>query len=280
MPWLALIPILLAFAASFAAGLWLGARGRRRATIAAAGLLAVVLACAALHYFPRLEFPLADFDGYVAVRPFWKYPFALAILGVGTMQATAAWRRVIVESVAGFLFLLVGTNLHDVLREAPPRLYGVPDADGVCLQTSGYSCGAAAASTLLARVGVASDEREMAVLCRTTPWMGTDEFYACRGLREKLAGTGLRPRLVAAGWEELRRGPLPAMAVVRWSFLIDHWVVVLAAREDGVTLADPLHGVVTWDKERFLGDWRNELVRVEAEPETASPRPGRRRDIE
>src|SRR5206468_5816059 len=80
------------------------------------------------------------------------------------------------------------------------RLQGSPGMDGVCRQTSDYSCGAAAASTFLARLGIAADEQEMATRCGTTPWLGTDEFYACRGLREKLAGTRSEERRVGKEW--------------------------------------------------------------------------------
>lgn len=48
MPWLALTVALTAFAACFALGLWLGARGRRAAAVAAGALLAVILAAAFL----------------------------------------------------------------------------------------------------------------------------------------------------------------------------------------------------------------------------------------
>ncbi|MFH1024983.1 MAG: hypothetical protein V1809_16505, partial [Planctomycetota bacterium] len=63
-----------------------------------------------------------------------------------------------------------------------------------------------------------------------------------RGLRRKLAGTGLRPILIRTDLKGLRSLGRPAMAVVRHTWFVDHWVVVLEAG-DAVHIADPLSGM-------------------------------------
>ena len=251
-----------ALAACLALGVWLGRRRRAVVAGAAAVCLAVILFRRFLRDRPDLDDALFTSDAYTAIQEWWAIPFAIAVMGIGIPQATRAWRRVAFEVVAGLLLALAGGRLYESATGGPRGLHGRPDRDGICLQTSHYSCGAAAAATLLARIGVPADELEMARLCGTSR-LGTDVLPACRGLRRKLAGTGRRVDIVRADWEALRRRRTPAMAVIAYSFLIDHWVVVLETRADAVVLADPLEGRRELTREAFLRDWRGVLVAVD-----------------
>lgn len=83
------------------------------------------------------------------------------------------------------------------------------------------------------------------------------------GLRRKLSGAPLRPALVASDWDDLRRRGGPAMATIYYAFMIDHWVLVLEARERDVVLLDPLRGRRVMPKDQFLTIWRRGLVVLE-----------------
>jgi predicted double-glycine peptidase len=263
MSWLAAILITLAGAACYALGLWLGKRPGRVPAIAAAVCLLFLLLRAFLRYYPAIGYPLLAFDAYAGFHGWWMFSFAFCILGIGTRKMSTRFARGGIAVLAGLLFLFVGSRLIASAAMDYATFTGVAREDGVCRQTTGYSCGAAAAATLLAQLGAPATEREMAERCGAGALTGTDEFAVCRGLRQKLAGTGRHVRLIHADGESLRRAPLPALATVKFSFLVDHWVAVLEIRDDVVVVGDPLRGRVSMPRREFLGRWRGVLVTVE-----------------
>ncbi len=269
--WIATVLALLAFGGCFVLGLRLGRRGaRERLTLAvAAGCAALLIVRAVLRFHPQIDYALLPFDLYAVLRPWWAFPFVFLVTGIGARRMSTRFSRRGVGVCAGLLFFFAASRLVATALIDPADFEGVPGAEGNCPQTSDYSCGAAAAATLLARLGVTADEGEMVGLCGTTALSGTDEFGVCRGLRKKL-GAGYRIEVVRTDWEGLRRRPLPAMAIVAHSFLIDHWVVVLESDASWVLVGDPLISVPTrMTRERFLQKWRRVLVVVERGPDGA-----------
>ncbi len=264
MAWLWTVLALLLFAAAYAAGVRLARRpGRVPSVVAVVGTACVVLR-AVLRWHPDLDYALLPFDCYAVVRPWWAFPFMFAVLGVGTARMSTRFARGGLAVFSAILFLYAASRLVATAALDPADFRGVPGPDGNCGQTTDYSCGAAAAATMLARRGVPADEREMVFLCGTTALTGTDEFGVCRGLRTKLAGRGGRVGVVRAGWEDLRRRPLPAMAILTHTFFVDHWVVVLEADDRGVLVGDPLiTRPYRMEKPAFLRRWRGVLVVVE-----------------
>ncbi|MBP7865042.1 MAG: hypothetical protein KA419_03755 [Acidobacteria bacterium] len=236
--------------------------GRRALGVSIGLCVAVILARGFCLFFPDIEYRLLPYDWYADVRLILAFPVASLFLGTAIPLVQTRAVRLLALALALFIPLFEGLLVVVTLRMDHARLTGRPGTDGVVLQSSPYSCGAAAAATFLNRIGVPCDERRMAELCQTNAMTGTDLFLVCRGLRRALAGKGLRVGLVRAGWEELRQTPLPALATVRLSWRIDHWVVVLAVGPDAVTVGDPLRGLRTLSRRAFLEDWRGVLVTV------------------
>lgn len=264
MRWLLLFVVLLLSAGGFGLGAWLGKKSLRTATITVAVGLGFVLLRALVRYAPHLEYRLLPFDAYAIVHPWWAFPFAFLILGVGVRHMSTANGRKLVGVFAGLLLLVAVQRLWITARFDPSTVHGVVQRDGVCMQSTDYSCGAASAVMLLHHgAGVTTTEREMAELCWTNGLTGTDEFGVCMGLRRKLAERPLRPALVASDWDDLRRRGGPAMATIYFAFMIDHWVVVLEARERDVLVLDPLAGRRVLPKDEFLRVWRRGLVVLE-----------------
>jgi hypothetical protein len=255
------IALVTIFACCYAAGVALGFRTRKTVTWAAAGCLGVILVKVLFRHYPSLEFALAPCDTYVPLRPWWPFPFTFVMLGIGLKQMTSRTGRTVVTTFAMCLFVLVGQRIALTVLFDPEVCRGRVGQDSVCRQTTGFTCGAAAAATFLAQHGVEATEGEMAVLCGTNALTGTDEFGVCRGLKRKLGDAGPEISLLKADWDGLKEGPYPAMATIRHSFLVDHWVVVLGIRETGVEVVDPLRGKTVVTRNRFLRDWRGVLVR-------------------
>jgi hypothetical protein len=141
-----------------------------------------------------------------------------------------------------------------------PRLASMPtviDGDGVCRQGTAYTCGPAAAVTLLRRAGLSANESELAILARTTQALGTPPTILCRVLQNRYAADGLACRYRAfESVEELRRAG-PTLAVMKFGFLADHYVAVLEVTDESVIVGDPLQGRTTISHPQFTERWRH-----------------------
>ncbi len=261
--WALCVGCLLLFAASLAAGWFLGKRGKKVASITIASCLGFLLVRALFRFTPALEFALLPFETYAIWRPWWAIPFGLITLGAGAphMSTELAKKGLLVFGVG--LWLVSAQRLVITALFDPSELTGVVRRDGVCQQTTGYTCGAAAAATLLAHYGIAADEREMAERCWTNALTGTDQLCVARGLRQKIAGTGRRVAIATTTYDELVTRGEPAMVTIRWSFLIDHWVVVLEANPERAIVGDPLHGLQKYTRAQFLEKYRGVTVTLE-----------------
>jgi ABC-type bacteriocin/lantibiotic exporter with double-glycine peptidase domain len=133
------------------------------------------------------------------------------------------------------------------------RMTGAPDADGVCLQSTTYTCAPAAMASFLALRGIPASEREMASLSHTNSVSGTSEFGILAALRRK----GLRPHI---GHNVL---PAPCLVVVQFSSWMDHCVIVTAVEDDQVRLIDPLIGRMVEDRGSFDRRWRGVAIWVD-----------------
>jgi hypothetical protein len=270
MAWLILGVCGLLMAACWATGLWIGGRSRP-ATLPAAALAFCLISLRVLFRFrPEVEYPLLSSNLYSAIRPLWVFPFALLSLGIeGSRMRRWPARAVLgIATLAVLMFALQQPWARATFD--PVKYAGAPGADGVCLETQPYTCGAAAAATLLTRIGILTNEREMERLCAATPVTGTDEIALCCALRARLSGTGLRVTLERPGLDRLARQLKPVLARVKEDLFRDHWVVLLAMNDRTAVLGDPVLGKVQVPVSEFCESWRGTMVAVvEAHPSLA-----------
>ena len=128
--------------------------------------------------------------------------------------------------------------------------------EGVCLQNTAYTCGPAAAVTVLRKLGLPAEEGELAVLSQTSSATGTPPDLLAEALRQKYGKDGLTVDYrFFKNYEELQQAGL-TLAVVKYSFMVDHYVAVLKVNNIAVTVGDPLNGIQTLSREEFLNQWR------------------------
>jgi len=128
--------------------------------------------------------------------------------------------------------------------------------EGVCLQNTGYTCGPAAAVTVLRKLGLPAEEGELAVLSQTSSATGTPPDLLAEALRQKYGKDGLMVNYrFFKNFEELQQAGL-TLAVVKYSFMVDHYVAILKVNEIAVTVGDPLNGIQIISREEFLNQWR------------------------
>lgn len=127
------------------------------------------------------------------------------------------------------------------------------DADKVCIQSNGYTCGPAAAVTALRRLGVPAEEGALAIAAHTTRVAGTPTDSLCLAIGAEY-GIHCRPAYFRA--IDQLRGKGPVIVVVKYSFLIDHYVTVLEVTDSTVIVGDPLEGRVELTYAQFAKKWR------------------------
>lgn len=261
--WLALVFLAL-FVCSFYGGRKVTLKTPKWGNPLAAVCLAFILLHLLLFYSPMLEFSLIGWYGYIFIQPWWMPVFAFGLLGTAMGLMAEKRKRYAVMTLTGVLGIFYLMRMSATTFLQAQHLSGTPvGTDQVCMQTTGYTCGAAAACTLLAQVRIAATEQEMADICGTNSMNGTQVVGVMWGLREKLKDTGYRieflDRQTPADLQALQ---YPAMVTMRLNFLIDHWIVVLKADENGILTADPLRGVVRRNTGEFLSNWRRTLVKL------------------
>jgi hypothetical protein len=130
------------------------------------------------------------------------------------------------------------------------------DEDGICLQSNEYTCGPAAAVTALRKLGLPAEEGQIALAAHTSTAIGTEPDLLCTALRRLYRTNGLTCEYqhFKSISEMKHRGII--LAVVKFGFMVDHYVAVLDIADDKIVAGDPLSGKVTCSHEEFKSKWR------------------------
>ena len=130
------------------------------------------------------------------------------------------------------------------------------DRDGVCLQSTDYTCGPASAVTALRKLGLPAEEGRIAILSCTSFQEGTPTDMLADALQKEYGKDGLRVTCRAfKNVSELQHAGI-TLAVIKYGFMVDHWVTVLGATDSEVIVGDPLGGLVRMSYEDFSQRWR------------------------
>ncbi len=158
--------------------------------------------------------------------------------------------------VASWLFFVAPFVSPILARQELQNLDTTLTPDGVCLQTTRYTCGPAAAVTALLQLGIEAKESELAILAYTSPQMGTVEDLLADAIEKQYAGQNVKCTIRFFNSVEELKQNCPAIAVVKHSFFVDHYVTVLEVKDDTVIIGDPLAGKVELSYEDFVKKWR------------------------
>lgn len=148
-------------------------------------------------------------------------------------------------------FLAPAVN-HGELTRLRTRL----DRSGICLQGTEYTCGPAAAVTILHRLGLPAEEGELALLARTSAGTGTPPDLLRDALLDRYAKAGLGCEY--RHFQDLAelRATGPAIVVMKYALFVDHYVAIMEISEKEVVIGDPLAGVRRLNHWEFLRQWR------------------------
>jgi len=239
-------------------------RARRPLFLALAHLsVAVFFWRMTFKFFPEIEARWMPVAGYALVeRDVWLpaillFPASLAHLLPSRLRPAATLPLLI---FLGLVLHAASWRLDVPTRPLPSRF-----SEGVCLQTTGYTCAAASAATLLHAMGIESSEDEMARLASAHPKMGTSCYLAALALQRKLdeAGGSGRAVVVAPGTDGLDALPAPFLAAMQYSPFLNHMVCVLRVSGARILVGDPIGGLSEWPRKEFERRWRGVAVVVE-----------------
>lgn len=163
----------------------------------------------------------------------------------------AALMIVIVGQMSVWPFLAPAFN-----RNYLARLQTKLNEEGICLQSNDYNCGPAAAVTALRRLGFPAEEGQIAILAHTSSATGTPPDILARALQRQYGKDGLVSEFrVFKEVAELKYAGL-TLAVIKFSFMLDHYVTVLEVTDTQVIVGDPMKGKATFTHEEFAQKWR------------------------
>jgi predicted double-glycine peptidase len=258
VPWAQAAGVIALGAAGVGAGLWLSRRSWWIVGCVAA--MPLVAAFGIGRWAPQLEL-VPPFAWVMRGRMEYALlaPAAAIALVPPTMRLRLARQRVLVA-----IFLAIVTANYAVLpflwpALARPRLARLEtqiDRDDVCRQTTSYTCGPAASVTALRKVDINATESELALAMYTSPALGTPADVLASTLQDRYAPLGVTCEYRAFdSVDELPRGT-PVLAVVKYSFMVDHYVTVLDVDKDRIVVGDPAAGKLTYTRSQFERRWR------------------------
>lgn len=237
--------------------------------------VAVAATCTALfwplmRWFPDRFLRLLGSDVLMHIEVLGVIPAVLLLFTIAARHAQCfKQRRLSVWLVLMCTIYFVRNGLWMVCPPVPD-LGTVNLQNGVCLQSTNYTCVAASLVTLLRAYGVPATETEMARLSRTEINYGTTDTRAVHALEEKLARRDVEIRYETMDYDRLRQADKPCLVSTKFSYFISHMVPVLEADENRVVLGDPLTGRRTLSVADFKEIWSDRGIYLHAPSPTAS----------
>ncbi|MBI9017565.1 MAG: hypothetical protein JEZ07_09935 [Phycisphaerae bacterium] len=128
--------------------------------------------------------------------------------------------------------------------------------EDVCMQSTDYTCGPAAAVTALKTFGIDSTESQLALAADTVPLMGTDDRLLANAIEELFGDQGIGCSVDYFDEIGEMKDKCPILMVVKYGFMVDHFVAVLDVDEKYVVVGDPLNGKMSISHDVFKKEWR------------------------
>lgn len=190
---------------------------------------------------------------------------ALLLFTLRARLTQAGQKRAVVAFTGMFVLyfsilpFLMPAFAYRTLAALQPRA----ERNGVCMQQTDYTCGPAAAVTMLHALGLEAQEGRLGILAHTNAFIGTTNGSLCTAITE---GCGVPCRAESFASVAELRGKTPCVAVVKFNFLVDHFVAVLDVTDAGVVIGDPSSGLRTDTPEKFAEIWRHTAIVREVPP--------------
>jgi len=262
MNWIYLLLLIVLSLAGFYVGWrYVGPMTSRWWIVIALACLGITIMFSVFRFYPALEYHLIpSFIGNFVEIVRWS-PFVTLFFGIAAKKVTRKFLPIELAILAllFFTYAIMRVNWIYQGNRINQNKFQISE-EGVCVQSTGYTCAPACAVTLLKHFGIATTEKEMADLSHTGPG-GTETTPQVRAIAQKAKEKGLKVDIITTDWDGLKQLRTPFIVDVKWAPMIDHVLVVFKIKEDSVSVGDPLSGRISdWNKERFLNSWRGSAI--------------------
>ncbi len=100
------------------------------------------------------------------------------------------------------------------------------------------------------------------VAAGTSPAGGTEPDMLAEAIRKIYGDSGITGQYCFFKSSRDLPGDAQVLAVIQWGLLVDHFVAIVSADDDGLMVADPLAGLQRWTHDEFDERWRKSAVVV------------------
>ncbi len=258
--WLAATVSLLCALAGVVLGRWFSRMRSPYWTIGYGIALVLVFAYALAFRVPTLLFVPPFSWIMMGIKKFATLGFvATLVLTTPLSRVPQARNRIMIAALMAVIvfFVSIWPFLAPMVdRKQLSRLQTNVDKNGICLQSTEYTCGPASAVTALRKLQLSAEEGQIAILSCTSDQQGTPTDMLAESLQSEYAKDGLVVKCrVFKSISELKQAGL-TLAVVKYSLLEDHWVTVLEVTNSEVIIGDPLAGLTRLSYDEFRKRWR------------------------
>ncbi|WP_372366031.1 cysteine peptidase family C39 domain-containing protein [Candidatus Uabimicrobium sp. HlEnr_7] len=227
--------------------------------------LLFILVLYLLSEFPAIDYLVFPFHIYGRLRFFIPLVPLIFLLGIAAQFRSNALRRVLYSSIAGFLIVTYFYIQYQIVTFDYERLQGRIGVGGCCMQSTGHTCGPAAAVTLLLEHKIPTFEKQVAKLCGSHPLTGTNEFVLSSVMNHlaMVNNKDVRFKMKKIDFNIIDNELKPFLAIIRLNGMIAHWIVIKEVSGEDITVADPLCGVVKRKKKDYADIWLKRCIVVD-----------------
>jgi hypothetical protein len=222
--------------------------------------LALVLVYAGAIHFPTMSFTPPISWMMMGRKKFAILGFIAAMVLTTPLSRLPLKRdRLVVSSLMAIIifFMSVWPFLAPAFnRNQLTHLQTQIDGNGICRQKTDYTCGPAAAVTALHKLGLPGDEGQLAILSFTSSMTGTPPDILAEALQKQYGKDDLLVEYRSfKNISELKNAGL-TLAIVKFGFMVDHYVTVLEVTDSEVVVGDPSDGLDRMSYDEFQKKWR------------------------
>jgi predicted double-glycine peptidase len=245
-------------AAAWRLGPWL-ADGDRRFIATAVASLITIGAWFAGYQLTYVALRIVPWDDALFFERLPLYASIVLLLSICVRRLDRRLVRLAVGTIAAVFSLYAIAELAAPLPlpHFSGQLSASTEGPPEVMQSTGWSCGAAALAWAARLHGVPASERQMAELAVTAPLRGT----STRGMLRALHHAGLDAYAVRpASREDLAAAPKPVLIGWKLTRTVAHSALVLSIEGDEITVGDPLAGSVTYSYDHFRDRWMCDMI--------------------
>ncbi len=217
---------------------------------------------------PRLAPGLINTGAYQALLANNLDAILLSVAGIIAVVPCLPKLRKVSTKCLVVAFLVISLVRSSVLpaacfyfnRDELANLSGRLDSSGIFLQTTDYTCGPAAAATVLKAYGIDDSEGNIALATRCNSYSGTRSLDIVNYINRNYSRELRAEYRYIKDLDELRNIDGFFITEVKAGNFTDHFVVIMGFKGDLVTVADPSLGTFRAKASAFSSEWRNKVI--------------------